>query len=213
MRKASRLVTAALVLTAAAGCKPLDDTMAAVFGRSMRDSRAFDPYENVRSPAEGSVSFSSSNYPGAPGAVNLGEPVEGEDVPPFTQADMTPIGTGNATVASLVNPYAMDDSVALARGEVLYNRHCAVCHGERGVGAESRIVDKHPTVAVYNLNGPAVAAYSDAYIYGMIRVGRGLMPAYGYRIPHFDRWTIVNYVRKLQMDAGSLAPAQADGEN
>lgn len=210
MRKMPRLLVAALALMVTGGCKPLDDVMAGIFGRSMRDSRAFDPYENVLLPPEGSVSFSSSNFPAAPGTVNLGEP-DGGDVPHFTQADMIPIGAGNAVVQSLANPFAVDDSVAMARGEVLYNRHCAVCHGDRGLGAEARIAGKHPTVAVYNLNGPVVAAYSDQYIYGMIRVGRGLMPPYGFRIPHYDRWTIVNYVRKLQMDAGSLA--QADGEN
>lgn len=210
MRRMPRVLVAALALSVTAGCKPLDDAMAAVFGRSMRDSRAFDPYENVLLPPEGAVSFSSSNFPVEPGSVNLGEP-EGADVPFFTQGDMIPIGAGNAVVQSLVNPFAAGDSVALARGQVLYTRHCAVCHGDRGLGAEARIAGKHPTVAVYNLSGPIVATYSDQYIYGMIRVGRGLMYPYGFRIPHHDRWTIVNYVRKLQMDAGSLA--QADGEN
>ena len=46
-------------------------------------------------------------------------------------------------------------------------------------------------------------AYSDAYLYAMIRVGRGLMPEYGSRVTHFDRWHIVNYVRQLQAQAGN----------
>lgn len=210
MRRAHRLLVAGLALTVTAGCKPLDDAMVAIFGRSMRDSRAFDPYENVQLPPDGSVPFAASNFPSAPGDMNLGEP-HGTDVVPFTQADMIPIGTGNALVQSLENPYAPDDSAALARGEILYNRHCVVCHGPQGIGAEARIAGKHPTVAAYNVNGPVVAGYSDPYIYGMIRVGRGLMPAYGFRIPHFDRWMIVNYVRKLQRDAGNLP--MAEGEN
>jgi mono/diheme cytochrome c family protein len=212
MRNPSRLVVAALALTVTAGCKPLDDGMVMIFGRSMRDSRAFDPYENVQLPPTGAVSFSSSNFPAGPGQVNLGE-ADGTDVVPFVQADMVPIGTGNATVQGLVNPFAHDDSVALARGEVLYLRHCAVCHGVDGVGATAIIAPKHPTVAAYTLSGPVVATYTDPYIYGMIRVGRGLMPPYGFRIPHYDRWTIVNYVRKLQMDAGNLPQAQTDGVN
>jgi hypothetical protein len=79
------------------------------------------------------------------------------------------------------------------------------------VGANAIIAGKHPTVAAYNLNGPIVAGYTDPYIYGMIRVGRGLMPAYGFRIPHYDRWRIVNYVRSLQIGAGSLAEAVPQG--
>lgn len=210
MSKKLRLLAAALALVSTAGCKPLDDAMFAVFGRSMRDSRAFDPYENVRPAPEGSVSFSSSNFPGGPHEVNVGEP-DGGDVVPFAQRDMIPIGTGNAVVQSLVNPFPVGDSVTLARGQVLFDRHCAVCHGTEGVGATSRIAGKHPTVAAYNLNGPIVTGYTDQYIYGMIRVGRGLMPSYGFRVPHYDRWRIVNYVRQLQMNAGNLPQAQQDG--
>jgi len=212
MTRKSRMLAGALAVAALAGCKPLDDTMAAVFGRSMRSSRSFDPYENVRPAPPGSISFSSSNFPGDPHAVNLGGP-EGGDVVPFTQMDMVPIGTGNAVVQSLVNPFAMGDTAVTGRGKVLFNRHCAVCHGAQGIGAAATIAGKHPTVAAYNLSGPIVAGYSDQYIYGMIRVGRGLMPSYGFRIPHYDRWRIVSYVRQLQMEAGNLAQAQPDGGN
>lgn len=214
MRSASvyRLAVAGLALVSVAACKPLDDAMVSVFGRSMRDSRAYDPYENVRPAPVGSVSFSSSNFPGAPGTVNLGEP-DGVDVVPFTQMDMVPIGTGNAVVQSLVNPFAAGDTAVLARGQVLYNRHCAVCHSPEGVGAQAPIAGKHPTVAAYNLNGPIVAGYTDQYIYGMIRVGRGLMPSYGFRIPHYDRWKIVHYVRSLQVAAGNVAQAAPQGGN
>jgi len=209
---ARRTAAVVLALTSLSGCKPLDDAMVAIFGRSMRDQASFDPYENVRPAPEGAVSFSSSNFPGGPGTVNLGEP-NGVDVVPFTQLDMVPIGTGNAVVQSLVNPVAMGDTSALARGQVLYLRHCAVCHSPDGIGAQAPIAAKHPTVAAYNVNGPIVAGYTDAYIYGMIRVGRGLMPPYGFRIPHYDRWRIVNYVRSLQIKAGSQPQTAPQGGN
>ena len=199
MSKGTRLLTAALALTLTAGCKPLDDTMVAIFGRSMRDSRSFDPYENPVMPPENSVSFSSGNFPAAPGEFNIGQP-ESVDVPRFTQTDMNPIGTGNEVVASLVNPFARDDEWALTRGEEMYDRMCAVCHGIDGIGANAYIADRHPILPAYNLAGPQVQGYSDQYIYGMIRVGRGLMPSYGARITHFDRWAVVTYVRRLQSE-------------
>ena len=37
MHKTTRLLTAVLALATLGGCKPLDDGMAAIFGRSMRD--------------------------------------------------------------------------------------------------------------------------------------------------------------------------------
>jgi mono/diheme cytochrome c family protein len=192
-------LTAALAVTMAAGCKPLDDTMVAIFGRSMRDSRSFDPYENPVLPPENSVSFSSGNVSAVPGQFNMGQP-EGVDVPPFTQMDMNPIGTGNAIVASLVNPFARDDEWALTRGEEIYDRMCAVCHGMDGIGANAYIADRHPILPAYNLAGPQVQGYTDQYLYGMIRVGRGLMPEYGSRVTHFDRWAVVTYVRRLQSE-------------
>ena len=197
MSNGSKLLVAALALMVTTGCKPLDDTMVAIFGRSMRDSRSFDPYENTMMPPENSVSFSSGNFPGAPGEVNIGQ-TESVDVPHFTQVDMNPIGTGNEIVQGLVNPVPRDDEWGRARGEELYLRFCAVCHGETGIGAQAYIADKHPILPAYNLAGPQVQGYTDQYLYGMIRVGRGLMPEYGSRITHFERWAIVNYVRDLQ---------------
>ncbi|MBT8335027.1 MAG: c-type cytochrome [Gemmatimonadetes bacterium] len=205
MRKAFRFAALALVLSSTAACNTLDDAMVAVFGRSMRDSPSFDPYENPRLPAEGAVSFSSGNFTTAPGAVNLGNatPVD-YDVPDFTQANTA--NPADVLLASLENPVAAD-AESLARGEELYIRNCAVCHGEAGLGAEAYILEKWPALAAYNLALDPVAGYPDGYLYGMIRVGRGMMPQYGHQITHFDRWNIVNYVRTLQ---GSAAGAGED---
>ena len=113
-------------------------------------------------------------------------------------------------VENLQNPVPADQA-SLERGEVLFNRICAVCHGPAGVGAQASIIDTYPLLTAYNLSGPVVAAYSDGYIYGMMRVGRGLMPPYGHQISHFDRWNIVNYIRVLQRQAGNL-PAEPGAE-
>lgn len=199
MSKMTRALALGLILATLGGCKPLDDTMVAVFGRSMRSQRSFDPYENPRPAPVNSVSFASGNFPATASDFAIGQP-EGVDVPPFTQANMIPLGTGDAIVQGLVNPIDPNDSTEMARGQVMFERNCAVCHGVRGIGAQAIIAQKHPTVAAYNLAGPIVQGYSDQYIYGMIRVGRGLMPDYGPRISHFDRWRIVNYVRLLQQE-------------
>ena len=82
-----RPLVAGLALTTLVGCKPLDDAMVSVFGRSMRDSRSFDPYEHPMPPAEGSVAFAAGNWPSADGEVNLGQ-AEGVAIPYFTQFDL-----------------------------------------------------------------------------------------------------------------------------
>ena len=80
------------------------------------------------------------------------------------------------------------------------------------MGAEAWILEKWPALVAYNLAGETVQAYPDTYIYGMIRVGRGLMPAYGAQITNYDRWSIVNYVRQLQADY-IAQQADQDGED
>lgn len=211
--RARGLVGVLAVLLAVGGCTPLDDAMVAVFGRSMRSSVSFDPYENPHQPAENAVPFASSNYPSAPGVVNLGEP-EGldEDVPPLTGADVLP-PPGSDRVNALENPVPAD-SASLARGQVVYERMCSVCHGVDGYSQQSVMVQEIAgmgVMAAYNLADGAAVDFTDGYLYGVIRVGRGLMPSYGHRITHFDRWHVVNWVRELQGRAAQLVPPTGGG--
>jgi mono/diheme cytochrome c family protein len=66
---------------------------------------------------------------------------------------------------------------------------------------------KFPTAPA--INGAATAARSDGYIYGVIVVGRGLMPAYGEKVTHADRWAVVTYLRQLQAQGGAAAAVPA----
>jgi len=196
-RRAWRSAWIGALLIASGACSPLDDVMVNVFGRSMRISRSFDPYENTIAPPENSVPFASGNNTPGPGRLNTGQPERGLMPAPFVQADLF-----GPAVQDLPNPVSADPA-SLERGEVLFNRICAVCHGPAGVGAQANIIEKYPLLISYNLSGPDVAGYSDGYIYGIMRVGRGLMPPYGHQISHFDRWNIVNYIRVLQRQAGN----------
>lgn len=144
-----------------------------------------DRYEMLRVPAEGTV----------PVVHPLG------DVPdPYTQADLETVAAG------FVNPLPASP-VVLERGKLQYEQSCAVCHGVQGDGRGSVIApDKFPFASPLGAGSPTTAR-SDGYIYGVIDVGRGLMPPYGHRMSHADRWAVVHYIRQLQGTPGP-PPAQ-----
>jgi len=204
-----RVAWVGALLIASGACKPVDDF--AVFAvsligvetadRSMRDSRSFDPYEMTILPPENSVPFAAGNITPGPGRLNTGQPEIGVMPAPFTQEDLL-----SPVVQDLANPVPAD-AASLERGEVLFNRICAVCHGPEGVGSEANIVQFFPLLASYNISGAPAAGYTDGFLYGKIRVGGPIMPAYAHQISHFDRWNIVNYLRVLQRQAGNLPAA------
>lgn len=106
---------------------------------------------------------------------------------------------------NLRNPVT-DPQAVLAKGDTLYTNFCAVCHGVAGdgkgpvgvkLGAMSLLTDK-------------AKGYTDGYLYGLVRYGRGVMPQYGDKIYRpADRWAVVTYVRQMQGLLGAAAPAAA----
>lgn len=204
----SRKVLALGLALALSGCIPMDDAMQAIFGRSMRNQTSFDPYENTLMPPEGAVSFASGNHPGAPGQVNIGQPQGSSDyVPTLTPAIMAQSMAPGGPVNDMVNPVPATPE-SLARGQVVYERMCGVCHGPQGNPAQAPILPKLPAMVAFPLANGLALTRSDGYLYGMITVGRGIMPPYGHQIAHYDRWNVVNYVRQLQ---GRVPAAPADG--
>ena len=129
--------------------------------------------------------------------------------------------SGNATTANaLRNPVASGGSGASppgpsvpviprnidAAGDTLYQNFCSVCHGPTG-NADGTVSRQ---MGAPSLLTARARAYTDGYIYSIIRYGRGVMPRYGDKVyAPVERWAIVNHVRKLQ--AQSPAPAVAPG--
>ncbi len=150
---------------------------------TMREDVVPDPYEMVREPVPGTV----------PTVHPLG------DVPSrYSQTQLDSIAP------LLRNPLRRDPQV-LARGKAMYEQHCTACHGALGDGKGPVIgPDKFPYAPA--LNAGPTQGRSDGYIYAVIDVGRGLMPPYGARITHLDRWAIVSYVRQLQGSLETQAP-------
>ncbi|MEX0892471.1 MAG: c-type cytochrome [Gemmatimonadota bacterium] len=162
----------------------------------MHESPAFDPYEMPLPPPPGAVPFAS------PAGSKILPPLEASEVA-LNAFAAGPYGT---------NPYDQADPALLELGQVMYDRHCAVCHGATGVG-DGPIVTKpgeegrFPAL-VTNLTLPASVARADGYLYGVIHAGRSMMPAYGPRTTDQERWAIVSYLREV-IQAGGAEPAPA----
>lgn len=193
--RAAGSAAVALLALGAGGCTALDNALASVpFLSFMQASPAIGPYENPRL--------------GAPGAIPFRSPA-GQVFPDLqpTEASL------QAFAATHSNPVPMTDTAALAAGQALFQRYCFVCHGPEGKG-NGPIVNKPGEMGKFpyapNLTLPITVARPDGYIFGLITVGRGLMPEYGSKIPAPQRWEVVNYVRQLQRQAGA-APAPAAG--
>ncbi len=202
IRRARWALGAVGVVLISAGCTPMDDVLQSIFGRSMRRQSSFETYEHPLEPPEGAVPFAAGNFPPGPGAVNIGAAEAAEIPAPATQQQLF---QQLPEVTGIANPVPTT-AASLARGEVMFNRSCSPCHGTAGDGAGPVTQFGIPA---FSLLTPQAASYTDGYIYTLIRIGRGIMPAYGHQISHFDRWHIVNYLRELQ---GPIAPPPAETE-
>jgi mono/diheme cytochrome c family protein len=193
----SKLKAIALTLTLApalGGCTQFEQALASIPVFSfMRNSPAIDPYESPRPAPYGSVPFNT------PAGESLG-PMEA------TEEGL------NAFAAKVRNPLTANDAVALSAGKMMFERNCAVCHGVTADGKGS-IIGQGKFPFAPDLTAAATRGRSDGYIYSIIRAGRGLMPAYGPRMNHLERWATVMYLRSLQGGSSATAPASAPAPN
>ncbi len=147
-------------------------------------------------------------------------PYQRADVPRNTVPGTVPISGGEAdwsaewsvlntaTADKLVNP--LKDRGATPVGDSLFHTYCAVCHGQTGAG-DARVGMQ---LGALPLTSDRAKAFSDGYLYSIIRYGRGVMPKYGDKVHAVEkRWEIVNYVRRLQSGGGATptAPGAASG--
>ena len=92
------------------------------------------------------------------------------------------------------NPVAATES-ALAAGQKIYSKTCAMCHGKTGDADGPAVIELniHPA----KLSDPQLATESDGSLFWKITTGKKPMPAFGKRFSETDRWNLVNYIRTL----------------
>lgn len=87
------------------------------------------------------------------------------------------------------------DAASLQRGELLYQIHCALCHGDTGSGNGplSEYFERTPE----DLGGAQAAAEFDGSVYLAIVQGFGEMPSLAENLTVRERWDVINYIRTL----------------
>jgi len=93
------------------------------------------------------------------------------------------------------NPLEKDPDAAAA-GRILFEQHCAECHGGAAQGGK-----KGPSLRVADVQDAEPGALFWILTNGVVRKG---MPVWS-KLPEPQRWQIVSYIRSL-----GVAPAQAD---
>jgi hypothetical protein len=95
-----------------------------------------------------------------------------------------------------VFPFVVDEKV-MARGRERYDIYCSPCHGRTG-GGDGMVVRRGyrppPTLHADRLRLAPVGHFFD-----VMTAGFGAMPDYAAQIRAEDRWTIVAYIRALQL--------------
>lgn len=117
-----------------------------------------------------------------------------EPILPFAEREIKPQNPTKPT----------EDSIA--RGRVLFNTYCSVCHGKAGKANTPVAMKALGILAIPPDIVPLIKAFGEPHLYNKIRYGSyyntgayqatpGLMPPYGFQTSSQDRWDMVNYMK------------------
>jgi len=98
---------------------------------------------------------------------------------------------------SRANPLAQDPEAAAA-GRLLFEDHCAECHGENAEGGKPGAKRRGPSLRASEVQNAADGALFWVLTNGVVRKG---MPVWS-KLPEPQRWQLVRYIKSL----GAAAP-------
>jgi len=99
-------------------------------------------------------------------------------------------GTGLVPQARAEGASANDGT---PRGKMLYDRHCAGCHGTQGKGDGYKLLGADPA----NLTSPSTQRKSDSVLLTTIHEGKPNMPSWKVLLSEQDSRDVLAYVRTL----------------
>jgi len=98
---------------------------------------------------------------------------------------------------NMKNPVMANDS-SMKAGKLLYDKHCASCHGKTGLG--DGIMAGNLETFPGDFSGKDYQCQIDGTHFYKTKYGRGDMPKYENKIPDKDIWHMVNYMRSFKKD-------------
>ncbi len=116
----------------------------------------------------------------------------------------------------LTNPIVRTGQV-LEEGKRVFTIHCAICHGETGLGNGYIVeTEKFPAVPTsYYIE--RLMDMPMGQMYHVLEYGRNMMGSYSSQLTIEERWSVLHYVKKLQEDyaetsGGADESAEAIGD-
>ncbi|MBI4444201.1 MAG: c-type cytochrome [Acidobacteria bacterium] len=106
----------------------------------------------------------------------------------------------------LSNPYSMQDTEALQRGDRVYSNFCLPCHGPAGRGDGPVILRGYP--APPPLISNRAIRMKDGQIFHIITYGQRNMSPHATQIAREDRWKVILHIRTLQLPRLSAQSSQ-----
>jgi mono/diheme cytochrome c family protein len=85
------------------------------------------------------------------------------------------------------------ESAQLAKGQRLYVKHCAGCHGAGGDGGGYKLLGPDPAI----FTSPAIKTKSDSALLKTIHEGKPNMPSWKVRLSEQDSRAVLAYIRTL----------------
>jgi mono/diheme cytochrome c family protein len=109
-----------------------------------------------------------------------------------------PGGNASATGGPDVFPFPITEDV-LSRGQSRFNAFCAMCHGMTGEGDGMIVRRGFRRPPSFHSEQLQPGNASASHFFDVITNGWGAMPDYAAQISAEDRWSIIAYVRALQL--------------
>jgi len=163
-------ITAALTLTALAGCR--QDMHNQPKYKNLRENVFYADQRSARPLVDGVVARGHLDE----------DPAFFKGLGPNGPLAQNPLGTG---------------ADVLARGQERFNIYCSPCHDRTGSG-DGMIVQrgyKQPP----SFHEDRLRNMPDGYFFQVMTNGFATMPPYRAQVPPRDRWAIVAYIRALQL--------------